>query len=80
MGKKIASILLTHVCDEEPCHLTNEDQRKWITNILPKEQLGWNWKINTVNVFDVKTSSHEQDTNSFIDRTFEKTKTKEQSD
>ena len=56
MSKKIATIVLSHVCDEEPCHLANEDQSKWITNILPKEQLGWNWKIDTVSVFDVNTS------------------------
>ena len=80
MSKKIATIVLSHVCDEEPCHLVNEDQSKWITNILPKEQLGWNWKIDTVSVFDVNTSSNEQNTNSFITRTFEKSNNKENSE
>ena len=80
MGKKIATILLSHVCDEEPCHLTNEDQRKWIANILPKDKLGWNWKIDTVNVFDITTSSNEQNTNAFITRTFEKSNTNEKSE
>jgi len=80
MSKKIATIVLSHVCDEEPCHLANEDQSKWITNILPKEQLGWNWKIDTVSVFDVNTSSNEQNTNSFITRTFEKSNNKENSE
>ena len=45
MAKKITNITLVHECDESNCHLDNQEQTKWIENILPKEKLEWNWKL-----------------------------------
>jgi|TARA_B100001750_G_C15511558_1_gene604042 hypothetical protein len=67
MIKKITNITLIHECDETNCHLDNQEQTKWIENILPKEKLGWNWKLTDIKVFDV-TSPNSNNADSYISR------------
>jgi hypothetical protein len=54
MSKKIAIITLIHTCNENPCHLSNEGQAKWIEEQIKRTNLGWNWKILRIWVGDVK--------------------------
>ena len=67
MIKKITNITLIHECDETNCHLDNQEQTKWIENILPKEKLEWNWKLTDIKVFDV-TSPNSNNADSYISR------------
>ena len=48
MGHKIATIVLSHDCDEKQCHLKNEEQSKWLAEILPTDKLDWNWKLVSI--------------------------------
>ena len=52
MGHKIATIILSHDCDEDPCHLNNDEQGRWIRSTLPMEKLGWNWNLKTIKVYN----------------------------
>tara|TARA_B100000029_G_scaffold235347_1_gene232462 strand:+ start:1094 stop:1330 length:237 start_codon:yes stop_codon:yes gene_type:complete len=65
MAKKITNITLVHECDDSNCHLDNQEQTEWIKNILPKEKLGWNWKLTDIKVFDVNSPSAD-DADSYI--------------
>lgn len=67
MAKKIANIVITHECEEQPCHLNNEEQTTWLEKTLPKEKLGWNWKLVDIKVFDVH-SPDSNTTDSYISR------------
>ena len=79
MAEKIANITISHTCDENPWHLDNDEQVKWIKNILPKEKLGWNWKLMNVKVFDLKGTKSDS-TDSFISRVLEKQDNEELAD
>ncbi|MBI2183653.1 MAG: hypothetical protein HYU39_01710 [Thaumarchaeota archaeon] len=59
MGRKIATVILMHDCDENPCHLDNESQIKWIRQNLPISKLEWNWKLFAVKVYDVGGSEEQ---------------------
>ena len=71
MAKKITNITLVHECDESNCHLDNQEQKKWIENILPKEKLEWNWKLTDIKVFDV-TSPNSDNADSYISSVLDK--------
>ena len=79
MVKKIAKITLVHECDEKNCHLDNNEQTKWIENILPKEKLEWKWKLTDIKVFDV-TSPNSNNTDSYISSILDKKYEDEESD
>ncbi len=53
MAKKIAVVVLQHTCDENPCHLENESQSKWLQGMLPLEKIKWNWNLYKVTVYDL---------------------------
>jgi len=55
MGRKVATIVLVHDCDEDPCHLESGSQAKWIKQLLPLGKLEWNWKLLDIKVYDVRT-------------------------
>lgn len=66
MGHKIATIILTHDCDEDPCHLNNDEQGKWIKSTLPTEKLGWNWNLKTIKVYNVSREEEDAGTSDYI--------------
>jgi|TARA_B100001245_G_C22579084_1_gene287929 hypothetical protein len=55
MTKKIAMVIFTHECEEDPCHMKNETQENWIYNhVKTIDKLKWNWKLEQVRVVDLK--------------------------
>jgi len=60
MGKKIAVVVLEHACDENPCHLDNNSQARWIKNAMPLDKIKWNWNLYKVTVYDL-TGKEERD-------------------
>ena len=72
MGHKIATIVLSHNCDEKQCHLKNEEQSKWLTEILPSDKLDWNWKLVSIKVFDLFKSEHNDSTDKYISNIIDK--------
>lgn len=67
MAKKIVSIILIHECDEDPCHLNNENQSKWIKENLPLNKLEWNWKLFALKVYDIRGVEHEESVDAAIE-------------
>lgn len=66
MGHKIATIILSHDCDEDPCHLNNDEQGRWIRSTLPMEKLGWNWNLKTIKVYSVSREAEDAGTSDYI--------------
>ena len=66
MGHKIATIILSHDCDEDPCHLNNDEQGRWIRSTLPMEKLGWNWNLKTIKVYNVSREAEDAGTSDYI--------------
>ena len=55
MARKIALVILSHECEEDPCHVNNATQEGWIRkHIQELEKLKWNWELNKVRVVDLK--------------------------
>ena len=53
MGKKLAVVVLEHTCDENPCHLDNASQAKWLEGAIPMDKIKWNWNLYKVVVYDL---------------------------
>ena len=80
MGHKIATIVLSHDCDEKQCHLKNEEQSKWIAEILPTDKLDWNWKLISIKVFDISKSESDTRADNYISIIIDKNKSDEHSE
>ena len=80
MGHKIATIVLSHDCDEKQCHLKNEEQPKWIAEILPTDKLDWNWKLISIKVFDISKSESDTRADNYISNIIDKNKSDEHSE
>ena len=80
MGHKIATIVLSHDCDEKQCHLKNEEQSQWLTEILPTDKLDWNWKLVSIKVFDISKSESDTRADNYISNIIDKNKSDEHSE
>ena len=80
MVHKIATIVLSHDCDEKQCHLKNEEQSKWIAEILPTDKLDWNWKLISIKVFDISKSESDTRADNYISNIIDKNKSDEHSE
>ena len=66
IGHKIATIILSHDCDEDPCHLNNDEQGRWIRSTLPMDKLRWNWNLKTIKVYNVSREAEDPGTSDYI--------------
>lgn len=53
MAKKLAVVVLQHTCDENPCHLDNTSQAKWLEGAIPLDKIKWNWNLYKITVYDL---------------------------
>ncbi len=68
MAKKIATIMLIHDCNENPCHLDNENQANWIKQHLPLSKLEWNWKFFQLKIYDVQGSEEQKSVDDSLEK------------
>ena len=68
MARKIATIVLIHDCEDDPCHLDSDNQAKWIKGLLPLDRLEWNWKLMNIKVIDVKGIEKEKQVDQTVHR------------